>query len=84
MGGGNEPVHRWEFDLWREGWERRIRELERLHDGHEEGHEQHGRPERGVPARAGERRRWSVPEIVVAAITAAGVVAAAAITALGK
>jgi hypothetical protein len=78
-------VHRWEFDLWREGWEHRIRELERLHDGHEEGHdERHEQSEHGSVSRAGERRRWSVPEIVVASITAAGVIAAAAITALGK
>lgn len=81
MGGGNEPVRRREFDLWREPWEDRLRALEQRFDGHLEDHEQ---DERGQAVEVRERRRWSWPEIVVAAITAAGVVAAAVVQTFGR
>lgn len=77
MGGGNDPLRRWQFDLWRRPWEERLRALEEWRDGHLEEHER----DQAVEVR--ERRRWSWPEIVVAGITAAGVVAAAVVQTFG-
>lgn len=78
MGDENRPVTRYQFNLWREPWEDRVRALEQRLEGHLEDHE---RDERDEAVEVRERRRWSWPEIVVAGITAAGVVAAAAVQA---
>lgn len=72
--GASGPVRREEFnDHVREmdRWRGEVDEWRRAHDEDD-----------AVESR--ERRKWSWPEIVVAAITAAGVVAAAAITAFGR
>jgi hypothetical protein len=79
VGDENRPVTRYEFRLWREPWEERVRALERWRDGHEEESD-----DDGDPTEVRERRAWSWPEIVVAGITAAGVVAAAAVSAFGR
>lgn len=81
----SEPVRRYEFELFRTADEqykratdRRLELLEgdvRALRGVDEANEH----EQAVEVR--ERRRWSWQEIVVAAITAAGVIAAAALSA---
>lgn len=81
MGGGNEPVRRREFDLWRGPWEDRVRALETWREGHLAEHEQDER-EQAVEVR--ERRRWSWREIVVAGIAAGGTIVAAVVQALGR
>lgn len=83
MGGqSRRPVSRYEFDLWREGWEDRVERLEQWRDGHEEDRDED--EDDGHSTEVRERRAWSWPEIVVAGITAAGVVAAAAVSAFGR
>lgn len=79
-------VTRYEFDLfregqheWRAGMEERVRRLERLWDGHTDDRGEDD-DEQAVEVR--ERRRWSWPEIIVAGITAAGVISAALVQAL--
>lgn len=76
----NEPVRVREFNLWRQPWEDRIRQLEQRLNAHEAEHEQ---DERDQAVEAREHRRWSWKEIVVAAITAGGVITAAALSASG-
>jgi len=72
--GGNGPVRRDEFDRY-------VREMDRWRGEIDEWRRAHDEDEI-VEVR--ERRRWSWPEVVVAMITAGGVVAAAAITALSR
>lgn len=82
MGGESRPVTRYEFDLWRSGYEERLRALERWREARDEQHEL---DEHEQATEIRERRRpWRWREIVAAAITAAGVIAAAAVTALGR
>jgi len=83
-----DPVSRYVFDLFREGLnqyhdglEERLGQLEERLRDYERAHRS-DRSESTVEVR--ERRRWSWPEIVVAIITAGGVVAAATITAFGR
>ena len=88
MSGDRGPISRYVFDLFREGLnqyheglEERLGQLEDRLREHERAHA-NGRSGNDVEVR--ERRRWSWPEIVVAIITAGGVVAAATITALSR
>lgn len=75
--GGNGPVGRREFEEFKSElahWRGGVDEWRRAHDEARDDEE-------SIEVR---ERKWSWPEIVVAAITAAGVIAAAAITAFGK
>lgn len=73
--GGSGPVRRDEF-------ERFAREMHEWRGEVDEWRRAHDEDERQDETR--ERRRWSWPEIVVAVITAGGVVAAATITAFAR
>lgn len=78
---GNGPVRHDEFDRYvreMDHWRGEFDEWRRAHN------EAHGKADGKQALEVRERRRWSWPEIVVAIITASGVIAAAAITAVGK
>ena len=80
--GASGPVRRDEFERFvRETlqWRGTVDEWRRAHD---EWHDEAEEEQRTVEVR--ERRRWSWPEIIMAMITAGGVVAAATISTFGR
>lgn len=77
--GANRRLTRSEFDLWREGIEREIRDIK---DWQREHGREHNQDEDDKVIEIRDRRRWNWQQ-VVAAISAAAVVAAAAMQALG-
>lgn len=76
----NGPVRQREFDLYREGVEHRLRELERRIG--ELDHE-HETDMDALATRGEERRRWT-REQIVAVVAAAALVGALALQALGR
>lgn len=54
---GNRPVRQREFDLWRDPWERAIRDLQEWRRDHERNHDQDEDDEVAAD-REGRRERW--------------------------
>lgn len=67
----NEPVRRYEFDLYRGDVERRLGNLERWREAHETEHDE---DEEDRVKEAKERRRWSWSQVV--AVVSAGILLA--------
>lgn len=63
----NEPVRRYEFDLYREDIARRLERLEKRADDHDQDHDDN---EEAAAKEARERGRWTRSQII--AVIAAG------------